>query len=84
MAYTNRTSYEGQWIARKRNGKGTYYWIYSVYNVIYNGEWKNDLQNGFGNESYLYSCYEGQWKDQVKDQEMELTLIMTIQNMLEN
>ena len=57
--YTDKTTYEGEWIGTKKHGQGTETWPNGY---IYKGEFKDSLWSGFGTLSFPdSSTYEGQW-----------------------
>ena len=57
--YTDKTTYEGEWVATKKHGQGTETWPNGY---IYKGEFKESQWNGIG---ILFfpdgSTYEGEW-----------------------
>ena len=63
----NRVSYNGNFKAGKKSGKGKFVWKNGE---KYEGNFENDLRNGFG--VYTYSkedagdYHEGHWKDDKK------------------
>jgi hypothetical protein len=60
VAYKDGSSYEGQWLGKKRHGRGR--WRSSA--VQYEGEFVNDKQHGQGKQSWKDGRnYEGQFKE---------------------
>ena len=57
--YTDKTTYEGQWVQTKKHGQGTETWPNGY---IYKGEFKNSEWSGQGILTFPDgSTYEGQW-----------------------
>ena len=57
--YTDKTTYEGEWVGTKKNGKGIEIWPNGY---IYKGEFKNSEWSGQGILTFPDgSTYEGEW-----------------------
>ena len=57
--YTDKTTYEGEWVGTKKNGKGVETWPNGY---IYKGEFKNSEWSGLGILTFPDgSTYEGEW-----------------------
>ena len=57
--YTDKTTYEGEWVGTKKHGQGTETWPNGY---IYKGEFKNSLWSGLGTLKFPDgSTYEGEW-----------------------
>ena len=57
--YTDKTTYEGEWVGTKKHGQGTETWPNGY---IYKGEFKNSLWTGLGTLTFPDgSTYEGEW-----------------------
>ena len=58
--YTDKTTYEGEWVKTKKHGKGIETWPNGY---IYTGEFKNSVWSGQGILTFPDgSTYEGEWK----------------------
>ena len=57
--YTDKTTYEGEWVGTKKNGQGVETWPNGY---IYKGEFKNSEWSGVGVLTFPDgSTYEGEW-----------------------
>ena len=57
--YTDKTTYEGNWVGTKKNGQGIEIWPNGY---IYKGEFKNSEWSGQGILTFPNGAtYEGQW-----------------------
>ncbi len=57
--YTDKTTYEGEWVATKKEGQGIETWPNGY---IYKGEFKNSVWSGIGTLTFPDgSTYEGEW-----------------------
>ena len=57
--YTDKTTYEGEWVATKKQGQGVETWPNGY---IYKGEFKNSEWSGIGILTFPDgSTYEGEW-----------------------
>ena len=57
--YTDKTTYEGEWVATKKHGQGVETWPNGY---IYKGEFKNSEWSGVGTLFFPDgSTYEGEW-----------------------
>ena len=58
--YTDKTTYEGEWVGTKKNGQGIETWPNGY---IYKGEFKNSEWSGVGVLTFPDgSTYEGEWE----------------------
>ena len=59
--YTDKTTYEGEWVQTQKQGKGIETWPNGY---IYNGEFKNSVWNGQGTLTFPNGAtYEGKWEN---------------------
>ena len=59
VVYTDKTTYEGEWVDTKKHGKGVETWPNGY---IYTGEFKNSLWSGQGILTFPDgSTYDGEW-----------------------
>ena len=59
--YTDKTTYEGEWVETKKQGKGTEPWPNGY---IYKGDFENSLWHGLGTLTFPDgSLYEGEWSN---------------------
>ena len=57
--YTDKTTYEGEWVSTKKEGQGVETWPNGY---IYKGEFKNSVWSGIGTLTFPDgSTYEGEW-----------------------
>ena len=57
--YTDKTTYEGEWVSTKKEGQGIETWPNGY---IYKGEFKNSVWSGIGTLTFPDgSTYEGEW-----------------------
>ena len=57
--YTDKTTYEGEWVSTKKQGQGIETWPNGY---IYKGEFKNSVWSGIGILTFPDgSTYEGEW-----------------------
>ena len=57
--YTDKTTYEGEWVSTKKQGQGIETWPNGY---IYKGEFKNSVWSGIGTLTFPDgSTYEGEW-----------------------
>ena len=70
--YTDKTTYEGEWVATQKHGQGT---ETQPNGYIYKGEFKNSVWNGQGTLIFPDgSKYEGNWENGFMNGEGKFTL----------
>ena len=68
---TGEESYDGEWNAGVRNGKGVQLYCHTRGGGKYEGDWKNDVVHGYGVRKYDHPMhvykwlrhYSGSWKN---------------------
>ena len=59
--YTDKTTYEGEWVGTKKNGQGVETWPNGY---IYKGEWAKGFMNGKGTFTWADGTQKsGNWKN---------------------